>query len=364
MKRIAYLLMAAAALGLAAGCGGELLPTEPQTATSAAIVRPMIPAGATVDSAWLQLYVSTPAIPQISLHPATAMWEESSITWNSFGGAYDASPVGAFSADDTGWVMIDVSNIVGSWVGGFWQNHGLLMKMAPDTVASEACFKSRENDTMGPTLKIFYTMSDSSAQMEMLMAGGDAVINQSLADSNFGADSSLCVGVGGIEGPMVQSLLWFDIQVEVDEGCTHSKGYWKNHAGLGPQEDVVSDLLPQTLGDGGGKSLVVNTPDSAVMVLQQHTFGHPSNGITKLYAQLLAAKLNIADGAASADVNGVLADADAFLTDHCWMDWESLDKDMRHDVQMWKDKLDAYNNGEIGPGHCDDDDSDMDEDMS
>jgi hypothetical protein len=363
MKKLITLISALAVLGLIAGCGGQGLPTEPQSVTSAASVRPMIPAGATVDSAWLQLYVSTTATSQISLHPATAMWEESSVTWNSFAGAYDASPAGAFSASDTGWVMINVSDVVGSWVGGFWQNFGLLMKMAPDTVASEACFKSRENGAMGPILKLFCTMGDSM-HMEMLMAGADATLHQAMPDSNLGADSSLYVGTGGIEGPMTQSLVWFDIVVEVDEGCTRSKGYWKNHAGLGPQEDVVSDLLPLTLGDGGGKSLMVNTPDSAVMVLQQHTFGHPSNGITKLYAQLLAAKLNIAYGAASDDVDDVLSDADAFLSDHCFMDWDSLNKDQRHNVQMWKDKLDAYNNGETGPGHCgDDDDHDDGEEM-
>jgi hypothetical protein len=58
----------------------------------------------------------------------------------------------------------------------------------------------------------------------------------------------------------------------------------------------------------------------------------------------------------------VLSDADAFLGTHCWMDWDSLDKEQRHDVQMWKDKLDAYNNGEIGPGHCDDGDEGDDDD--
>ncbi len=144
-------------------------------------------------------------------------------------------------------------------------------------------------------------------------------------------------------------------------GCTYSKGYWKNHAGFGPQADMVTPLLPIWLGNqGGDKSLAVTDAQIAYNVLQQHIYGHPSNGITKLYAQLLTAKLNIANGAAAADIADVITMADDWLAMNGWMDWGNLSKQDRKTVLMWKNQLNAYNGGEIGPGHCGDDEHDGD----
>jgi hypothetical protein len=148
------------------------------------------------------------------------------------------------------------------------------------------------------------------------------------------------------------------------DGCTYSKGYWKNHGGFGPQADELSKLLPIWLGtDDGGKSLAVTDAQIAVDLLGQRVYGHPKNGITKLYAQLLAAKLNIVNFANPEDVYEVIDAADGFLTDHDWMDWGMLGKANQQMVLHWKDMLDQYNNGMIGPGHCDDDDSEDGPDM-
>jgi len=137
------------------------------------------------------------------------------------------------------------------------------------------------------------------------------------------------------------------------EGCTLTIGFWKRHAGFGPQPDVVTPLLPIWLGDAGvGKSLHVTTAEIAYNVLQQHYYCHPDNGITKLYAQLLGAKLNIANGANGAAVSRTISRADAFLADNNCDDWDSLSDRMKTRVGKWHQKLDDYNNGLVGPGHC------------
>jgi hypothetical protein len=139
------------------------------------------------------------------------------------------------------------------------------------------------------------------------------------------------------------------------EGCSLTIGYWKNHAGFGPQADMVTPLLPIWLGnDGGAKSLHVTTAAMAVNVLVMKTYGTEENGITKLYAQLLGAKLNAANGASTIDIDAVMADADAFLATHDWLDWESLDDPTQQMVLDWMEALDDYNMGDIGPGHCED----------
>jgi hypothetical protein len=140
----------------------------------------------------------------------------------------------------------------------------------------------------------------------------------------------------------------------VDGGsCTRTIGYWKTHAGFGPQADQVSQYLPQWLGMGGGaKSMFVNTNVKANQVLSQNVYGKSSNGITKLYAQLLAAKLNGAAGASITSISAQVSAADAFLATHDWHDWSSLSLADQLTVMALQSLFDQYNNGLVGPNHC------------
>ena len=142
--------------------------------------------------------------------------------------------------------------------------------------------------------------------------------------------------------------------MEEDNGCTYGKGFWKNHAGMGPQGDLVSDLLPIWLGNSDGDhSMNVETAEMAYNILQQHEYGEPSNGITRLYAHLLTAKLNIANGASDDDIAGVITEVDNFLAANSWEGWSDLGHEDREMVNGWKDMLEDYNEGMIGPGSCD-----------
>jgi len=133
--------------------------------------------------------------------------------------------------------------------------------------------------------------------------------------------------------------------------CTLTIGYWKTHAGFtGRNADRITQYLPKSLGAGGGKTVVVTSAAQAVSLLQMT--GDASNGINKLYAQELAAKLNIAHGSSSTAVNSALAAADAFLVGYNAGDWNSLSKTQKTNVNNWMSTFDQYNNGLIGPGHC------------
>jgi hypothetical protein len=136
-------------------------------------------------------------------------------------------------------------------------------------------------------------------------------------------------------------------------GCTLTIGYWKTHAGFGPQDDVVTELLPIWLGTPGGASSVQVTDAAQAVDILAMDLGDPSNGITKLYAQMLAAKLNIASGADPAVADAIAA-ADAFLAEHSWEDWASLTSEDQQMVLGWMTTFDEFNNGLAGPEHCDD----------
>ncbi|MFL0246246.1 hypothetical protein [Candidatus Clostridium stratigraminis] len=135
------------------------------------------------------------------------------------------------------------------------------------------------------------------------------------------------------------------------QGATLTIGYWKNHAGFGPQKDEVSPYLPIWLGTtNGSKSIDVTLASQAVKYLGMN--GDASNGINKLYAQLLAAKLNIANGADGTVIKQTIADADNFLATHDSSSWSSLSKTDKNLVLNWQSTLDNYNNGKMGVPHA------------
>ena len=125
-------------------------------------------------------------------------------------------------------------------------------------------------------------------------------------------------------------------------------GYFKNHPScIGP--------LSICLGTKGGwKTFVVGCQQTGVDVLNQNCYGSAANGITKLYAQLLAAKCNILRGAEGGAVAEVIGKADSFLAWYGYSDWSKLCAADQQTVLCWQSTLDDYNNGIIGPGHAND----------
>ena len=145
------------------------------------------------------------------------------------------------------------------------------------------------------------------------------------------------------------------VTVLCDAGCTRTIGYWKTHAGTKKQADVVTPLLPVWLGTAGGaKSVNVTTNTFAVQLLSMNGTNNvhdAENGINKLYAQLLGAKLNAESGAGTASIFTVMNAADAFLANKNTLDWATLTAAQQAQVLSWMTSLDNYNNGLNGPEH-------------
>ncbi len=139
-----------------------------------------------------------------------------------------------------------------------------------------------------------------------------------------------------------------------EEGCTWQLAWWKNHAGFGPQPDSVSQYLPIWLGlPDSAAGIHVTTNQTAIEILRiQGQYGRPFNGITRLYAQLLTAKLNIANGAADQDIAATLESADTYLATHDWHDWDGLSREDMQEILGRVNLLVYYNNGRLGPGRC------------
>jgi hypothetical protein len=117
--------------------------------------------------------------------------------------------------------------------------------------------------------------------------------------------------------------------------CTYTQGYWKNHEELWPVTSV-------TLGT------VNYTAAQADAILGQSVEG---NGLVSLAHQLIAAKLNVANGADPTAAASAIADADAMIGGLVVPPVGAgyLDPSTTSSLTQ---TLDDYNNGIIGPGHC------------
>ncbi len=116
-------------------------------------------------------------------------------------------------------------------------------------------------------------------------------------------------------------------------GCTLTQGYWKNHAEAWP----VSSL---TLGT------VTYSQAELLQILNKPVAG---NGLVSLARQLIAAKLNVANGADPSAIAATITAADLLIGSK-----NVLTGGYIHPSQTsaLNDKLDQYNRGVIGPGHC------------
>lgn len=124
-------------------------------------------------------------------------------------------------------------------------------------------------------------------------------------------------------------------QTTATTNCTYTVGYWKNHEEAWP----VTSL---TLGT------VVYTKTELLSILNQSVGG---NGLISLCHQLIAAQLNIAQGADPSAASACVAAADALIGGLVCppVGGGYLDPSTTSATTQC---LDDYNNGITGPGHC------------
>jgi len=117
--------------------------------------------------------------------------------------------------------------------------------------------------------------------------------------------------------------------------CTYTLGYWKNHEDLWPSASV-------TLGT------VVYSAAQADLIFDESVAG---NGLISLAHQLIAAKLNIANGADPTAASAAIAAADA-LIGGLVVPPIGAGYLAPATTSALTQTLDDFNNGVTGPGHC------------
>ena len=124
------------------------------------------------------------------------------------------------------------------------------------------------------------------------------------------------------------------------EGCTLTQGYWKNHSELASNRNQVRDW-PAPFDERDtmcGESLldILNVaPRGEAWYILAHQF--------------IAASLNAASGASTDGMAADLEEAEALLLSSCG----GISSGDRARAIELSELFDAYNNGLLGPAHCD-----------
>jgi hypothetical protein len=128
-------------------------------------------------------------------------------------------------------------------------------------------------------------------------------------------------------------------------GCTRTYGYWKTHTRYGP---APRDPTWDQIGENGEDTPFYQSGQTYYQVL-----GTPARGNAYyiLAYQFIAARLNLLSGASSTpEVDEALAWSETFFSQ---FPPDNVPPDQRDTAISSANLLDRYNNGEIGPGHCD-----------
>lgn len=120
-------------------------------------------------------------------------------------------------------------------------------------------------------------------------------------------------------------------------GCTRTQGYWKNHAD--PSKKQYNSAWDNYL-----EARFYSSDMDYLTVLKTSPKGGDEYYI--LAHQFIAAELNVVSGASMpADVKAAWDAAEAYF--------KGETTPTRTEILAWATLLDDYNNGKVGPGHCD-----------
>jgi hypothetical protein len=132
------------------------------------------------------------------------------------------------------------------------------------------------------------------------------------------------------------------VTINCATGCTLTQGYWKTHSQYGPApyDDTWKQL--------GEDTPFFKSGQSYYEVLWTVPKGNPYYILAHQY---IAAKLNGLAGADTSAVTQDLAAAESFF--NMYKPSDTLSKAKQNEIKALAGRLDAYNNGVTGPGHCD-----------
>jgi hypothetical protein len=133
------------------------------------------------------------------------------------------------------------------------------------------------------------------------------------------------------------------------ENCVYGQGYWQRHGPVPPGGAEVIYTWPQSVKDNGLMLGTVNYTPLQLQNILNATGG--TNGLVKLAHQLIAAKINVANGADATTIASTIAAADALIGGLVIPPVGSGSL-TNAQVAALNNALEAYNSGDGGVEYC------------
>lgn len=305
------------------------------------ISRVMIPNGASIDSAYLNVYILatySKDTPILSIHKITSNWDEYTATWENSSNIYDPEPIGSVQINGIGWHQIDIKPYIEDCIiDPSSTNHGIMLIYSNPVLVNEenfgnAGFASSENSDIEkhPYLEMTYNINGNLLTDDKEFIENDVMIWAKNPTINYAEKDCVISGYGmGYES---SSLIKFDIDEEEIVG-TGTPGYWKNHPEAWPVDEIqIGNFIYS-------KEVAIETMSIPVKRDKWYT----------MFRTLVAAKLNVLNGANNV-VSSTIESADSWMAINNHMIDGKLviikaNSDEWKEGQIYHTILDDYNNG-------------------
>jgi hypothetical protein len=326
-----------------AGCNdGPSTSNEPMGTTDQ-LPKFTLPAGATLVSAELHLFLSDANDQSVNIYRNTEDWDEATVnTVNR--PAFDPTVEGNFNAAEIyegGYVTADILDLVQKWLDCV-PNYGLLLDQVDETPLLDAATYASRETANGPFIVVVYS-TPAGNQIDTIWAIADAYIWPGTASGN-----TTYLQTGYVNGLEKQSLIKFDLECTPTGGCTLTPGYWKTHSEFGPAPyDDTWAQLPN-----GASTLFFLSGKTYYQVLWTPPAG---NAYYNLSFHYIAAGLNFMNGADPSAAQAAYDDATTLFNTYTPAQIKALkgSNPVRQQFISLAGILGQYNEGYIGPGHCD-----------
>lgn len=268
-----------------AGCSQEEDITHPineQLVAEQAVVAPAVTFADKSSASFIvsaNLYVFSERFNDqpITIHQITAPWDEMTVTWGNFAGAYDSNVSGSFISDSLGWETVNVTNLLEAWLENPSADFGLLMDQ-DESVLVRSKFNSRDAAENHPYLEVVYSTVFGN-QTIILADIADAYIWEYVPTFNTGERTSIYTARSGSSDLEKQALLKFDTSTIPQLGALGDR-IWldSNENGLQEQDefgipsvtvnllDCDGNILGSTVTNADGFYLFENLPAGDYLV--------------------------------------------------------------------------------------------------
>ena len=203
MKRVFSLMALVAVIALLMlGCQSDSnMVLSPESDSSQYVKPPRVENQVMVTSATFHIWVADANNQTVYVHRITAPWDEMTVTWQNFGGAYDPAVLTSFTPMYYGWSSFDITGLVQDWMNGTYPNYGFLIEQGMTLIQIYFSGSEELRPDLRPKVEICY----SNGTCEIIQRGtngdiADTYIWSGSAATNYGDHPRLYTGeLGGRE---------------------------------------------------------------------------------------------------------------------------------------------------------------------